>query len=79
MSNVPPTEETPNEIANKILNEHLEGKTFGFIKLVCESILSVIDDSIVSQSEIDNFKFTSEKLLGLSQVLRELTGFQVKA
>ena len=31
--------ENPNEIANKILNEYLEGKSFGFIK----SVLNYID------------------------------------
>ncbi len=31
--------QNPNEIANKILNEYLEGKSFGFIK----SVLHYID------------------------------------
>ena len=30
--------ENPNEIANKILNEYLEGKSFGFIKSVLNHI-----------------------------------------
>lgn len=31
--------ENPNEVANKILNEYLEGKSYGFIK----SVLNFID------------------------------------
>lgn len=34
--------ENPNEIANKILNEYLEGKSFGFIK----SVLHFIDTQL---------------------------------
>ena len=30
--------ENPNEVANKILNEYLEGKSFGFIKEVINYI-----------------------------------------
>jgi hypothetical protein len=71
--------ENPNEIANKILNEYLEGKSFGFIKSVCDSLLSVVDDYTITKTEVDNFKLTAEKLSELSQVLQELTGFQVKA
>jgi hypothetical protein len=70
--------ENPNEIANKILNEYLEGKSFGFIKSVCESLLSVVDNNIVTQTELNSFKITSKKLSGLSQALQELTSFQVK-
>jgi len=32
------TEVSPNEVANKILNEYLEGKSFEFIKAVLYSI-----------------------------------------
>jgi len=71
-------EENPNETAYKILNEYFEGKSFGFIKSVCESLLSVVDNHIITQTELDNFKLTSEKLSGLSQDLQGLTGFQVK-
>jgi hypothetical protein len=31
-------DENPNEIANKILNEYLEGKSYGFVKNVIEII-----------------------------------------
>lgn len=34
--------ENPNEVANKILNEYLEGKSFGFIK----SVLHYIDTQL---------------------------------
>lgn len=32
------TDENPNEVANKILNENLEGKSYGFIKSVLHYI-----------------------------------------
>ncbi len=35
-------DENPNEVANKILNEYLEGKSFGFIK----SVLYYIDTQL---------------------------------
>ena len=36
------TEGSPQEVAGEIL-EALEGKSYGFIKSVCESIMSVLD------------------------------------
>ena len=42
MKNETHKEENPNEIANKILNEYLEGKSFGFIK----SVLKYIDGQL---------------------------------
>lgn len=42
MKNETHKEENPNEIANKILNEYLEGKSFGFIK----SVLYYIDTQL---------------------------------
>lgn len=35
-------EETPNEIANKIIEEYFEGKSFGFVK----SVISMIDNHL---------------------------------
>jgi hypothetical protein len=56
-------EENPNEVANKILREHLEGKSFGFVKIVCENVLSVFDKSTLTSIEVENYTTTSEKLL----------------
>lgn len=61
-------EETPNEVANKILNEYLEGKSFGFIKQVCSNILSVLDNNVVDKAEIQNQKVIQETLLSLHQL-----------
>lgn len=63
--------ESPNEIANKILNEYLEGKSFGFIKETCESILSVFDEKGLTKTEIENHKTTSENLLKLHQLVQQ--------
>ena len=64
-------QENPNEIANKILNEYLEGKSFGFIKEVCESVLSVFDEKELTKTEIENHKTTSENLLELHQLVQQ--------
>jgi hypothetical protein len=68
MSNVSPKEENPNEIANKILNEHLEGKTFGFIKEVCNNILSVFDTNVLTETEIKSYNTIQETLSSLHQL-----------
>ena len=36
-------EETPNEVANKIIDNYFEGKSIGFIKATLESIDNVLD------------------------------------
>ena len=64
-------DQNPNEVANEILKQHLEGKSFGFIKATCESILSAFDNLEITKTEIQNHKTTSENLLTLRQLVQE--------
>lgn len=63
--------ENPNEIANKILNEYLEGKSFGFIKEVCNNIISVFDNNVLTETEINNYNTIQERLLSLRQLVQQ--------
>jgi hypothetical protein len=72
MKNETHKEENPNEIANKILNEYLEGKSFGFIKEVCNNILSVFDSNILTKVEIKNYNTTQETLSESQQLVRQI-------
>ena len=69
--------ENPNEIANKILNEYLKGKSFGFIKETCESVLSAFDTKELTKTEIENHKTTSENLSALRQLAQEIGVIQI--
>jgi hypothetical protein len=60
--------ENPNEIANKILNEYLEGKSFGFIKSVCNDILSVFDNNVLTETEIKSYNTIQETISSLRQL-----------
>lgn len=72
------TQKNPNEVANEILTQHLEGKSYGFIKATCKSILSVFDEKELTKTEIENHKTTSESLLTLHQLVHGKALTQVK-
>lgn len=61
-------DENPNKIANKILNEYLEEKSFGFIKEVCNNIVSVFDNNVLTKTEIKSYNTIQEKLSSLRQL-----------
>ena len=65
------TQKNPNEVANEILTQYLEGKSYGFVKATCESILSVFDERELTKTEIENHKTTSENLLALHQLVQQ--------
>ncbi|MBF6659367.1 hypothetical protein HUE46_01540 [Flavobacterium columnare] len=66
--------ENPNEIANKILNQYFEGKSFGFVKETCESILSSFNEKILIKDDINNHKTTLDSLSKLHQLYQETLG-----
>jgi hypothetical protein len=47
--------ESPRDIALKILEQNLEGKSLEFIKQVCREILTVFDSEKLSRNLIEDY------------------------
>ena len=60
---------SPYEMANQIAQKNFGGQKYNYIKEVITNLNIIVEKSC---------EFTSEKILGLYQVLQESAGFQVR-